>query len=77
MAPAATSCSARLVAQRPHDQLADRTGGGAGDRVEEAEAEAERDAGEAEHPAELAATEHRHQAAVGGGVGRRAHGRQF
>ena len=51
-----------LVAERPDHEVAHGAAQGASaDRVQEAEAEAERDAGQREHAPELAAAEHRDQ----------------
>ena len=50
-----------LVVERAHHQLPDRGRGRARGRIEEAEPQAERDAGEAEHAAELTTAEDRDQ----------------
>ena len=68
----------RRVVVRSHDQLADGARRRAGVRVEDAEAEAQRKAGQREHPPELAAADdaERHGRRVGtaSGAGRRGSG---
>ena len=53
----------RFVVQCADHELADRSGGRVGRRIEEPEVETERLAGETQHPSELAAAEDRNERA--------------
>ena len=59
-----TACGLRqrgFVAECTRDEMPDRACGRVGRRIEKAEVQAERDAGEPEHAAQLAPAEHRNR----------------